>query len=1143
MAPIPNNEEAQEHRPARSGTPTAWMTLALLAALILGILFFDSAVCGVMRVGMSVLAWKENAQLSIDHLSFGKEGTLQAQGVSLYFGSQNHRSSWKSDWMEIKLSGPVAWIGGAQNRRHHLLHEISLGKTRVFLDHRSSTPEETTHAEDPIKGAHPHNADIPWIRFLPEATFGGPLDIVVIGDLYRFSIAGLYFSLPDRWAGRVAYSEAVLDIGSAHHVFSATSASANWNGSTLRLGKLELERELKLEEITLTPFGKHLEFGLRGTVGEGLLRGDGSIGILQDHGTLAATLVGEGLKMEVLSMLLNDGDQRASGTIRQGRFTFRGDPERPLEADSSVRLVADDFRWEGRGWDSLRLAATLTGRVFTLSELVLLQKANEVTARGQSKLPEDWHHVLKAPFTASFQAQLEDAGELAALAGPDFAQLAGRLELEGALRGAENKAEGYCNLVGTGMKISSLPIDWLKGCLLFEGEKTRLSNLEAWSGKDRIMMEGSVENARPHTYAATAQFDIGNLTRRLAQIGISTAAQIGGGAVRGTWSGDGSIKGHSGNFEAKVNDWISPWTSAGMSGSFQGTYSPGHLYCSKAEFQAQDLRLGLQFSASPTRLEAKSIVAARKGKIEPLVQGEISLPVNAPALWQSGDIVSNLGMKDPLTLQLGLQGIKVEELADLLGQKTPLTGNLEGNISVSGTPESPEVHSMMKIAKLTLPDSTAAIGMALSFNASAGRATCQIVQDSAKEPPLSLHAEIPFRLMADRGRLLFADGTAPVHATATLHRAPVSEWLSHCYGSSWVIRDGLLDGDLSLGGTLDRPSLEGKIAFGAREVVLSGLPALSNLQLPILCALDKATVEGGTALSGSNQVTLSGSFDWSSNPWTARLDLSGKGIEFPKVADLDSRGNAEVSLLVKGTNIPSLTGNLSITELGGNLALGLMPSFVPPGMDFTNCPGLFLSADRSPPVSLDLRIQTEKPLSIGNATGTDPVQVQADFHLMGAVGSPRWSGSLIAKDADVELPGGRFFIPEATLDADNQGMEHLSFTAYGLTRSGYCTIQHTGSLHEGDFTFGMLAPDSLATSADVLLALNTSTKGPSPVQIPAWVRQNMLFPASLSGWVDRRMGVTSVSALGFYGKPWSMTFQQLPAQTSLRKEGSTTRKK
>ena len=1121
MASRLNPEIETEHHPARSGTPTAWKALALLSALVAVWFFFDSIICGVIQIGLSGIAWSQSVDLTVSHLELTEYGTIKARGISLFFGEREHRSSWKSDWMEVRLPSLGRMLEGDKNPQHRRIREISLGQTKLLLDQRASAPIPGQREK-----RQPMFCGIPWVRLLPDALTVGPVEMVMIGENYRISVKGLHAFLPDRWAGKIHYSEVVLDAGSAHEVFSAGSIPASWNGTTLRLGSFVLARELRMEELTLTPRRERLEFGLRGRVGDGVIRGDGYFGIPGSKTALEATLVGENLKLESLATLLKTGDQRATGTIRQARCTFRGDPEMPLEADGALRLVADDFRWEGKGWDSLRLAATLTGRILTLSELSLHQKENEVEAAGVSRLPGDWHGALKAPFSATFHAMLDDAGALAALAGPDFSQLSGGLFLEGAIKGGDNKAEGYCNLLGAGMKLRNLPLDWLKGCVIFEGGKTRLSNLEAWSGSDRIVMDGEVENSLPHTYAAKAEFGVSNLTKRLAQLGVSTASRIGGGAVKGIWTGDGSGKGHSGTFQAQVTDWISPWTKAGMSGSFDGSYSPGHLYCSKAEFHQEDLRLTLQLAASPTRLEAKSIVATRSGKPYPLVQGAVALPVNAPALWQTGEIVSNLIMGEPLDINLGLHGIKAEELADLLGQNSRFTGTLEGELVAGGTPETPEIHSALKISKFSLADTERTIGLVGRFDASGGRASFHVAQDTpkeAKDSPLTLRGDLPFRLEADHGVLRLADATAPIQAVVTLHRFSLEGRMA-----LWSLRDGVLDGGLNINGTLEKPTVEGNLEVTALGASLPGIPSppgITKLKLPVSCSLRKAISAGGTALYEGRPITISGMLDWSADPWVARIDASGKEIPFPKLSGISSQGDADITIQQQGTNIPILSGKLMIRSACGSLPSRVVPFFAPPG--FTMPPQEFSphfsgEGSASTNYQLDLQAETQDwlPLESGGSITTNSPRVRVNLRIKEGV----WTGSMGTKDHLLELPAGRFLIPEATVQYDAGGRETLRFTAFGLTKLGFCTLTQEGAPNDQP-RIDLLTATSGVTPADLLLCLATAEKkgkgSPPLLQMPFWIRQNALFPLPQTGWMTSKGEKNSPDSMGFYGSAWS----------------------
>ena len=72
------------------------------------------------------------------------------------------------------------------------------------------------------------------------------------------------------------------------------------------------------------------------------------------------------------------------GVIRDVKFTFRGVPERALDGQGSLRLAADGFRLNKRGWESLQLGARMIHRGVAVSDLVLKQKEN--TLRRQRRV-------------------------------------------------------------------------------------------------------------------------------------------------------------------------------------------------------------------------------------------------------------------------------------------------------------------------------------------------------------------------------------------------------------------------------------------------------------------------------------------------------------------------------------------------------------------------------------------------------------------------------------------------------------------------------------------------------------------------------------------------------------------------------------
>lgn len=1172
MPSRPEIFEEPEHPPALSSTRTAWAALMLLALVIAAWLFFNPLACTLLKSGLTVASWLHGEQLHIGKLSLGEDGSFQAEVVEWSYGPKEHRSSWKSEWLIIRPTPFWKMVRPGKHQQRAVIRELLAGKTKLLMDRRGTT--SVTPGKSP-EVAVAADAAPQLLHFLPASCTGGPVDVVAIGENYRAAVSGVYLHLPEQWAGKISFAEAALDIGFWHRSIPRGGTIALLEGSTLRLGALNLGNELGLKELTLALTREGLEFGVRGTVGKGLLRGDGVIGAGENARNLEVTLVGERLALDAFAPLMSR--VKASGTISQARFTFRGDTERPLEAASSLRLIAQDFQWEGRGWESLRLAATLTGRNLTVTECNLQQHENELTAEGQSRLPEDWRAALRAPFTARFTAQLADAGALGALIGRDFSQLGGGLSLDGEIKGADNKADGYCNVTANGLRIRELPVDWMNACLLFEGETTRLGNLDAWSGNDHLVIQGTVSNRRPHVYKATASVDVQNLTKRLWQIGVTTAESMGAGAVKGTWQGEGSSESHAGLFQASVSEWVSPWTRGGMSGSFEGSYSKGRLDLSKAELRQGDLKLGFKLATTDKKLEATDIVAVSGEKTKPLLEGSIAIPLNAADFWQSGSLGRTLAMTEPLAVNLALHSIKAEELSDLLGQPRQFAGTLDGTLAATGTSEKPIIHGSLQISKFVTGGRSASRELALSFDSDKGRAMAVLVEQPVASSPWQIRAEIPFVFTQDKGKILMADGTGPINISATLHQAPLDGWLSLTGLNGWPLRQVTADGTVALSGTFDKPSLEGSLIVKAGEAELFGSHKLQQLVVPISLKGNTAGCTNGSASYQGKPVGVTGSVDWSGKELSVEMHLAGKDLPLKigeigeigvlgEIAEnnvgtrMESVGNATLTLTAKGTNKPTLAGTITVTSLSGSPLPRMTPCFAPPGIQLHPAhPSGSTNRAGAPNLLLDLQVKTESALSIrptpGNqAATTTPTssanvttelpQLAMDLRLKGAASSPRLTGTLTATKWGAALPAGRFTIPEATVRlGEGEEASTLAATAYGITRHGLSSLSITGALAEPEVSF----TGPLDVSApDLLLSLSVPTgygiSSTAPAERIARNRQAELFSFPSVAWMTARIGKQAAGSLGFYGAPWIWSIDlgacNMPRPTTAPKQES-----
>ena len=1121
MPPRYKNTEVPEHPPAMSGTPTAWRTLALLALVVASWLFFKPAFCGLLRGGLELAAWECGGELHIDQLTLAENGWIQARGVSWLLGPRDHRSSIKTDGIGLRLVSIKQLLHFSDGKPQRLVREMVVGKTKALLDTRASSLTTKPLMKHPLWGIQ---SLLRPTLFLPFSSCTlGSIDLIMIGDHHRLALNGLTLRLPDRWAGRLSYAEGSLDLGTWHRVLPKASAHASWEGGVLRLGELDLGHQFLLKEASLQPVAGGVDFGIKGMVGHGILRGDGSMGTAMNSKHLEVTLVGEGLALEAFHEWMKD-EKKVTGVISQARLTFRGDPANPVDADSSLRLIARDFHWEGKGWETLRLATTLTGRNLTLSELHLQQQENEVTASGHSHLPADWHAALRAPFTASFHAELKDASALAGLVDPQFAQLGGGMALEGEVQGSENKAEGYCNVNGVGMTIRKLPLDWLKGCVIFAGDQTRITSFEAWSGRDHVYLNGNVANSRPHAYKAEAEADVHDLTKRLSQLGITTATVIGGGGVKFHWQGEGSAEVHTGSFQTQVNGWVSKWTTTGMSGTFKGTYGPGKIQLSEADFKQEDLSLAMKLSATTNAFTATDIVATRAGKQSPLVKGELSLPFNAPEFWHSGDALKTIVMDGPLGINLALQGIKAEEIAELFGQKIPFVGSLEGSISATGTPAKLDVHAAIGIHNFSPKQGGPTADLSLSLEAREGKAKAKLLQEPASSSPLAVELEMPLSLVKEQGILRLKDVEQPIRGSASLQHVPLDGWASLVRMEAWPLKKAHLDGKIHLSGTWKQPVSEGSLLLEAEEGHLIGEQNLEHLFLPMTLATTTAVFGPGRALYHDKPVTLSGSLEWGTLPWKGRLRVMGNDLPMSLGGGIDALADTDLALGITGTQPPVLSGSLRLHTLTGVLHANLTPAFAPPACNLSSQAGAITQDQEKENdlknLQLDVALKTDGLVKLDPSLDTT---LSLDVHAGGAAHAPSLSGKIEGTNLELILPCGIFVVPQARIVLEASRSTIAVDNAYGLTKEGFCTLSLGGALPAPKIAFegaqGVSAPDCLMT-----MGRRSEQMGSLMLQETSWCRQNLLFPLPATGWVTSRLGNYEPAALGFYGAPWIWSF-------------------
>jgi hypothetical protein len=369
-----------------------------------------------------------------------------------------------------------------------------------------------------------------------------------------------------------------------------------WKEGTAYLAGLDLWEGVRIESLSAQlarPGGAAL--ALETSLFGGSLRADVSFGSEKGHLAVDSAFSGSQLEVAPLAALFGFSG-KAEGVIREGRLTFRGVAAHSLDGEASLRLAADGFRWNKRGWESLEAGASMIHRRLTVSDLELKQKENILKGSGELSLDHGLAGIAKAPFLLNITASVKDLGALAGLFGPPFDEMSGRMSLSSSINGQEGKLSGFLSLEASKMGFRKHPVDFGHVEMSFSNADAPITRWEFWSGDDFLRATCSVGISVPHAYSGEIRARAQHLPRYRDFLPSLNIPGNRAGAIQIRWQGDGTASAHSGAFNVSLDNLVSRYTPTGLSGRFAGTYSPDNDYLSGFELEQAPLR----FSARAT---------------------------------------------------------------------------------------------------------------------------------------------------------------------------------------------------------------------------------------------------------------------------------------------------------------------------------------------------------------------------------------------------------------------------------------------------------------------------------------------------------------------------------------------------------------
>lgn len=917
--------------------------------------------------------------------------------------------------IEIYLNWP--WRAFFGEKR--LLHSVVIENMRGVFDFR---PEAVPPQPQPALSTEKQKEQAAaTFQLLPEAIDLRRASLEFLAPDQSYFIDDVSANFSELEVGKFHAAAAEILAGPVRESLGTLEGVTAWKEGTAYLADLPLKEGLKIENFRAElarPGG--LGLGLEASVYGGSLRADVSFGA--EKGLLAVDAAAWASNVDAAPLSAMLGMQgKAEGVLREGRFTFRGIPEQALDGQASLRLLADDFRWNKRGWESLEVGASLIHRRLAVSDFELRQKDNTVTGNGEVTLNENLRDMAKAPFLLNASAAIKDLGALSALIGPPFDEMGGRMSLSSSISGRGGSLSGFLSIEASQMVFRGHPFESGRVEVTFANNEAQVVQCEFWSGKDYFRGKGNVGVRKPHGYSGEIQARMEDLGSYLSLFPAGQVPAVYGGAVQLRWQGDGTAAAHSGAFNVSLDDFISEHTPSGLTGRFAGTYSPKNVYFSGFELQQGPLLFATRATLAGSGIKLGGGVL-RAGRRE-LAEAEFFLPVDPFALMAGKPFNDAMISGKDVYASVATRGaLPVRDLLRLAGNDLPADGTVDVKLKAAGPPSALTVDGRIEGRGLAMryEDKTTPVSqLNATLKAAGGTATLNGGIDTRGLPSLTLAAEAPFGFARSAdGSLRWMNPDGKISARLEIPKSSLE--IFRPFLPRLEKLSGTLSGGLNVAGTVAKPEIDGRLAIADGRVQAAAHdPVIGSMNGAVVFSSNKATIEKFTGDVAAGPFDLRGGVSFSdfANP---QYDLALTGKKILLARDPGLRLRANVDLRAAG-NASGGSVNGSIRLVDGRIfkRLEITPILAPsPADESLFVPPRFEGLVPAPFSSwkLDVSIQNETPFTlVGNlATG----EVVPDMRLTGTLGRPVPLGR-------VELKNTRAFLPFATMTIENGRIDFI----------------------------------------------------------------------------------------------------------------------
>ena len=673
-----------------------------LVLLAVGALFIPSVFQFVVGSLLKADAWRRGGSLVFQRL----DGSFFAP-VTL------HRSLWSFEtesgpttrvevvWMEAQLE----WRNLLRNSSARWIQRLSArgvtGKIHMPLEQRrlEGAPGATFGNWKFVSGGGTPS---------PAAVEAQGVDFIFQGGNDFVRLEGCGFTASEHASGVFHADRVTLKQPWLARTFRAVQGTTSLkDGKSLVLGNVVLEPGVEIRSLSAgiaEIANGRLKLEIDVAVFDGALRVEAGT-VRSDRG-LVFEAIGDFRQINIARSSTFLGlSEAAGGTISDGNFTFRGSPRSLATATAKLRLAATNFQWETRQWDSLSLGAVLMDRRVQVPQLELRQGKNTLSVSGELTLPDAHQKWWEGDFNGAIKARIDNLTELSALLLPEFKYAAGKVSIDGHVRGRGEDWDGQLLLEGSNLTWRNAPIETAHAAVKIGGKELRVARIELVNGDDYLRGNGVVNLFGPTQYWGELRVAVEDLAVYAAFLQKPVLPEpLAGGAIV-DWTGEGSGRGHSGRFAARLRKVRSLGALAQqlhpINAALEGTYAPGSMEFSNFSLSDDDSSFTARVTVGHQALNLAGIRLRKKDQL--WLEGDALLPFDVWQQWPNVSLAQLLTDDVVSRVNLKANALDLAQASQLSGWKFPIAGVVHGQLAAEGPISKLKLDGQLTLTKGTVP--------------------------------------------------------------------------------------------------------------------------------------------------------------------------------------------------------------------------------------------------------------------------------------------------------------------------------------------------------------------------------------------------------------------------------------------------------